>query len=257
MKKFSWILVILIVFYAKMSCADREWREFTKGHFIIYYVDAPKSFVETVQKSAEDYYLSITKDLGFTRYKGWNWEDRGKIYIYDNADDYVTTAKRARWSHGSASPRNKVIRTYPAAHGFFDSTLPHELTHIIFREFVGYRSAIPKWFEEGVAMYEEKAKRWGSDDVVRTAIKEGKFIPLKKLITTQLTSDTDREIVSLYYAESASAVYYLINEYGKHRFVNFCRKLQEGQEFQRALKNVYVRFTDLEKFNNAWIKTLR
>jgi len=70
------------------------------------------------------------------------------LNIYDNADDYVQAGKMASWSHGVASPKNKVIRTFPAAHGFFDSTLPHELGHIIFREFVGFKAQVPIWFEE-------------------------------------------------------------------------------------------------------------
>jgi len=239
-----------------MSEAAGEWKEYKRQHFIIYYKDAPFEFVETVEKTSKQYYIEITENLGFTRYKGWHWDERAKIYIYNNSQDYVQTGKRAGWSHGVASPRDKVIRTFPSAHGFFDSTLPHELGHIIFREFIGFKARIPSWFEEGVAMNQEKAKRWGAHDTVRKAIQEGTFKSLNELSITHLSNRTSKELVNLFYAESASAVNFLINEYGKQRFVRLCRKLKEGGPFEWALDSIYVRFKKIEDLNDAWVKYL-
>jgi hypothetical protein len=188
-----------------------------------------------VEQSAEQYYVEITKNLGFTRYKGWTWDDRVTIYIYDDSEDYVTNGKQAGWSHGVASPRDRVIRTFPSAHGFFDSTLPHELGHIIFREFIGFKAEVPAWFEEGVAMYQEKAKRWGAHDTVRAAIKDGTFKSLNELSLTPLRYSADNQSVNLFYAESASVVNFLITEYGQQR----C-----------------VRFKDTDALNAAWVKYL-
>jgi hypothetical protein len=165
--------------------------------------------------------------------------------------------KQAGWSHGAASPRDRIIRTFPSAHGFFDSTLPHELGHIIFREFLGFKAQIPAWFEEGVAMYQEKAKRWGSHAAVRGAIKDGTFKSLGELSITQLRYNTSKDLVNLFYAESASAVNFLITEYGQRRFVLFCRKLKEGGPFDWALDSVYVRFKTTDDFNDAWVKYLK
>lgn len=239
-----------------VAVAANEWKEYKQQHFIIYYKDAPASFIKSVEESAEDYYVEITRNLGFTRYKGWTWDERAKIYIYDNADDYVNSGKVYGWSHGSASPKNKVIRTFPAAHGFFDSTLPHEVGHIVFREFVGFSADVPLWLEEGIAMYQEKAQRWGSNETVRKSIEDGRFIPLTELNRSFLSSTTEQEDVELFYTESASIVYYLISELGQHRFVNLCRKLGDGKSFEVALKSVYVRFNNLEDLNKAWMDYL-
>jgi len=232
--RFLKILLIIMLFlvsvngsvYAKKK--GKVWKEYKKSHFIVYYKKAPFDFVETVERAAEEYYVKISRNLGFTRYKGWSWDERAKIYIYDDADDYVESGKRAKWSHGVASPKDKIIRTFPSAHGFFDSTLPHELGHIIFREFIGFKARIPVWFEEGVAMRQEKAKRWGAERTVKKSLKNGTFIPLDELTQLRLYRDSDTALVSLFYAESASIVNFIINEYGKHRFVRLCRKLQGG-----------------------------
>ncbi len=235
----------------------RDWEEYKKRHFVIYYNKAPQDFVENVEEAAEQYYDEITRNLGFRRYDNWTWEERAKIYIYNDADDYVASSKAAQWSHGVASPKDKIIRTYPAAHGFFDSTLPHELGHIIFREFIGFKARIPRWFEEGVAMYQEKAKRWGSNTDVLKAMDAGTFIPLDELTHTRLTRKTPTAKVQLFYAESASVVYYLISELGKQRFVRLSRKLQDGDDFEETFSSIYVRFKNFKKLNKAWVYYLK
>ena len=173
------IITFVILFLVSSVSAKEDWKESKSNHFVVYYKQAPEDFVKTVMESAEEYYEQISRNLGVRRYQSWTWDQRASIYIFDNVDDYVETGSELKWSHGMASIRQKTIRTFPAAHGFFDSTLPHELTHIIFRELIGYEARIPLWFEEGVAMYQEKAKRWGARKAVQKAIAEGKFIPLK------------------------------------------------------------------------------
>jgi len=254
------IKIISLVVFMCVVCAStafaKKWKEYKRIHFIVYYKNAPFDFVETVEEASGQYYLDITENMGFTRYKGWNWDKRAKIYIYDNADDYVINGKQAGWSHGVASPRDKVIRTFPSAHGFFDSTLPHELGHIIFREFIGFKARIPSWFEEGVAMHQEKARRWGAHDTVRKAIEDGTFKPLSELSITNLRYRSSKELINLFYAESASVVNFLINEYGKQRFVRLCRKLKDGDRFSWALDSIYVRFKNVDDLNKAWVKYL-
>ena len=154
-------------------------------------------------------------------------------------------------------PKLKIIRTFPSAHGFFDSTLPHELGHIIFREFVGFKGEIPIWFEEGVAMCQEKAKRWGAHDMVRKAIEDGTFKPLSELSLTRLRRRTSKDLIDLFYAESASIVSFMINELGEQRFVRLCRKLKDGGPFSWAIDSVYSRFKNVDDLNDAWVKYLK
>lgn len=248
-------LMLTMVLQAHADENTEKWNEFKKQHFIIYYQNAPTSFVEAVEESAERYYSRICSDIGFHRYDSWTFDDRASIYIYDNAEHYKTSGA-AEWSHGIASPKNKVIHTFPTAHGFFDSTLPHELGHIIFREYIGYKTIIPIWFEEGIAMYQEQAKRWGAHDIVKTAIENGDFMSLTELSAMKLGKGTQQNMVNLFYAESASIVNYMITELGEYRFKNFCRKLEEGSSFEWALETVYVRFKNIEELNKSWEKFL-
>jgi len=237
--------------------AKNDWEKLQSTHFIIYYKEAPLDFVQGVEKAAEQYYGEIADNLGYTRYESWTYDKRAKIYIYNDQEDYVVSARQFKWSHGSASVKTKEIRTFPSAHGFFDSTLPHELGHIIFREFIGFSGQVPGWMDEGVAMYQEKAKRWGANKAVKQAIAAKKFMPLHELTYMTLYSETPQETVDLFYSEAASVTYYIITELGKVRFGYFCEKLKQGSSLDNALNYAFPRIKDLDALNKAWLEYLK
>ncbi len=257
------ILLFFVIFVSfqnfstKALAAKKDsWNVYKCRHFDIYYVNAPKSFLNTVEESAEEYYWIVTKNLGFHRMQNWTFDRKAIIYIFDDRDDYIARSGQYTWSAGTASTKMKVIKTYPSSHGFFDSTLPHELGHIIFREYVGYRTRIPLWFEEGVAMYQEKAQRYGADKVVKKAKDNGRFIPLDELTTIRLTNQSPREEIELFYAESASVFNFIMRKIGNHKFARLCRDFKDGGDFEQALKSVYPRFRDLKRINQLWLKSL-
>ena len=220
------IFLFLAVFLNYSTAgADDKWEETHSRHFFIYYKDAPADFVQNVEEAAENYYDEITRNLGFSRYEPWSYEERAKIYIYQDQQDYINSSQQYGWSHGAANARQKTIRTFPSAHGFFDSTLPHELGHIIFREMIGFYAEVPLWLDEGVAMFQEKAKRWGANTAVKQAMEQGSFLSLKQLSEIVLKQDTDPKMIDLFYAESASVVYFLITEFGQYRFQGFCQEI--------------------------------
>ncbi len=257
MNKKLWLILFfnLILLFPSVSFAEK-WSEEKSNHFIIYYKNAPKDFIENVTDSAEEYYSSITRDLGFTRFEAWLWDERAMIYIYDGAEDYLNATKQPSWSGGSAAFREKKISTYPMASGFFDTLLPHELGHIIFREFVGDRHDLPLWLEEGVASCQERARRYGSSKKVKEAIAQKKFIPLPELGKVHLFNTQDKEFVELFYAESGSVIYFLLTEFNRRNFVDFCKALKDGKEFNASLHEGYPRFDNLEDLNQAWLRYL-
>lgn len=248
-------MFILLLGTTTLEAAD-EWNKYDSRHFVIYYQQAPQNFVENVAETAESLYDEITSNLGFVRYHGWGRDERAKIYIYNTAEEYKANAKNMEWSGGMANVNSREIRTYAAEYGFFDSTLPHELGHIIFHEFIEY-NPVPLWLDEGVAMYQEKAKRWGSNKVVQKIIEQGKFIPLDELTRARLMNSQNQEIINIFYAEASSVVYYMIVELGEARFVNFCRRLSEGVPFDVALDKSYGRFSDVKGLNDSWVEYLK
>lgn len=252
------LFALLVIPAAESYSAPRQekWVEHRAKHFLIYYKNVPQDFIATLEEQAEYYFDEITHDLVVYRNTTWIQDNRARIYVYDDQQDYISAANNMKWSHGITETRKKVIRTFPSSHGFFDSTLPHELAHIIFREFVGFQSNVPTWLDEGVATNQEKAKRWGAHKTVLNAIKQGKFIPLGELKNVVLNQNVNQEILNLYYAEAASIVNFMKTELGSFRFYNFCENLKRGHSLDNAIKLTYVRFENVDDLNKAWIKFL-
>lgn len=206
-------------------------------------------------EEAEQYYIQISQDLGLVRFNFWLWENRAKFYIYNDADDYIKHTHQPAWSSAVVDHQKKIIKTYPQASGFFDSLMPHELGHIIFREFIGAKAQIPLWLEEGVASYQEKSKRLTADRIVRKAQVEDKFIPLKELPQINIRDTDDKELVGLFYAEAVSVVNFMISKFGRGRFSWFCRDLRDGKPFEERLWRFNCR--DISALNKKWVKYLK
>ncbi len=248
-------LSLFIILSTEFSLFAGEWREIKSDHFVVYWQKAPAEFAKSALDRAEDIYRKTAMTLGITRFKGWTWSKRVNIYIYNSAEDYRSLAGYG-WSAGVVSPDKRTISTYPSAQGFFDSLLPHELGHVIFREYLGPKAAIPLWLNEGVAMLEEEGGRVGADEDVRKALDDGRFIPLKELGGVVLTDGTDPELVKLFYAEAASVTAFLINTGEIYRFQRLCFFLKDGTRFEWALKRAYMSYQTITDLDKAWRKSL-
>ena len=255
---FLFVIYLIFCHYGNLLAFDEKgWNVKKSTHFIIYYKNADEKFVSQTIDKAEEYYKSIAEDLGFTRYDFWLWDKRAKIYIYNDAQDYQESTGKPSWSGGVAYSHEKVIETYPWAQGFFQSLLPHELGHIIFREFVGPQTNAPVWLDEGVAMYQEKLRRSNIKSKLLQAIEEKKLIPLNKLSELNIFFVNDRETVELYYTEAISVIDYLIRKFGKGDFVELCQALKERKPFDQAINDAYKVFKNLEELNKGWLRYIK
>lgn len=252
-------LSMLISFCALIAFAQEQdkWRTAKSTHFIVYYQKAPEDFVNRLISRSEEYYNQIADSLGFRRYDFWLWDKRARVYIYDDAFAYQAATGQPSWSMGAAISKEKIIYTFPNERGFFDSILPHEMGHIIFREFVGFdNDAVPLWLDEGVASYQEAQRRRIAAILVKEALKNNSFIDLEKLAGINPRFMLNAESVNLFYAESLSIVDFLIREFGSDNFVLFCQGLRDKKDLQGALAYAYP-FRDLKDFNRAWQKYLK
>ncbi|MEK7849992.1 MAG: peptidase MA family metallohydrolase [Candidatus Omnitrophota bacterium] len=235
---------------------SEDFSEKKSDHFIVYYKDVPAEFVGTIIDYSERYYNELTEKLGFTRYDYWTWDKRAKIYVYPDQETYLKETRQPSWSSGAAAYDQKTIWTFPRESGFFDSLLPHELGHIIFREVIGGRD-VPLWLEEGVASYLEQAKRFGSDKIVLDAIDNKSFIPLKELTQIDAFALRQRPDINLFYAESVNIISYLIDKFGSEAFNDFCKKLKDRKSLDDALAYAYFDIRSLSQLAEMWEASLK
>jgi hypothetical protein len=230
------------------------WQINKSTHFIVYYREAPSDYVNEIINQSESYYNTITEKLGFTRYEEfWTWYRRAKIYLFKDKEEYQRITSQPEWSAGGVRVLSHEIYTYIRMDNFFNIILPHELGHIIFREFIGYGRKLPLWLDEGVATYCEKGETHEGIFVTRTVARTCFFMDLNEL--GEVTR-VNLMMPDIFYAEAASLIEFLLKVYGKDKFLDFCRalrELREDQSWKVALFEVY-KFNSMEEMNRAWIK---
>ena len=188
---------------------------------------------------AEVYYTQIRLDLGLTHVVHrdqvpWLGDKRCQIFLYPTASLPPGDRRPSlvRWL--CQLSRAHGLR-HLAVSAFLEQTLPHELAHIIFREFVGFENPrIPRWLDEGVAQYAESNRREGAWDVMRQGLAQGIFIPLEQLNTMHVRHASGGT-AHVFYTQAATLVHFFLAAYGPRRFIDFCSNLRDGYSIERAL----------------------
>ncbi len=251
------VLTIFLSVTPVLFAQQAQWEEKKTTHFIIHYKNADEGFVDKVAQESEEYYNTIADNLGFTRFDFWLWDARAHVYVYDDANEYQRITGLPSWSLGATIPNSKIIYAYPEANDFFDKVLPHEMGHIIFREFVGfYNHAVPDWLDEGVACYQMDVHDSGTQAIVRRAVENNNYISISRLSGLSPRFMNSKEVINLFYAEATSIVEYLLSEFGRDKFVDFCSSLRDTRSLQEALRITYS-FGSFQELEDAWCKFVK
>ena len=177
---FVFVFLFSSIVYSLLSivCFAQSWQEMRGDHFIVYYEKQDRAFAADTLRDAEYYYTDIATDLGYARYSNfWQWEKRVKIFIYPGQDSFLKATGQPSWSVGNANYATKSISSFSGSGEFLQSILPHEIAHLIFRDFVGFAGEVPLWLDEGVAQWQEKPKRQLVKYYVRTLYEKKLLIP--------------------------------------------------------------------------------
>ena len=234
-------------------------------HFIVYYSSKNESaFAREVLRRAEDYYHKIADRIGYSRYSNfWTWEERVKIIVFPDQNSYTATTGVPSWSTGysdsdSALFQSRIIVTFRQQENFFDGLLPHEISHLILRDFLGLKTDIPIWFDEGVAQLEEKNKSDSARQYMQMLVEAENQIPFSLLLKWDVRGESDPQKVSIFYVQSLSVVEFMIRKYGSSAFGILCRSIRDGMDFEGALHKAYPRtISSAGKLEEKWIKYIQ
>jgi hypothetical protein len=216
-----------------------------------------EEFARDVSRRAEEYYRQIARELGYQRYSEfWTWENRVKIYIYPDRPSFIEATGQPDWSQGMADYTNKELIGYAWSEGFIDGFLPHEMGHLIFRDYVGFKGEVPLWLDEGVAQWMELDKRREFKRVGKDLLSRDLLLPLDYMMWLDVREiKHDEPVVHHFYIQAVTLVGFLIEEYGSPRFINFCRQLRDGKELEEALRFSYPSsIRNLKEFEERWKK---
>lgn len=226
-------------------------KELRSEHFIITYAPEAEDCVYKVKDDAEYFYRKITQEFGLVRDKLWSWDDRTRILIAKNKEEFLKNFSCPSWSSACVDYRNRVIYTYPLQ-ADFSSILLHELTHIIFREYIGY-NRLPLWLDEGMATYIEYRDTMQSQMLVasiKKVIEQNKYIKFSAINGTySIASGSD---TSLFYVQSFSMVYFLKERFGRDDFYEFISYLRSGNSLDESLRKAFRIIENTESFESNW-----
>jgi peptidase MA superfamily protein len=125
--------------------------------------------------------------------------------------------------------------------------IPHEFVHMVFDTAASNPYHFPpRWLNEGLAVYQSEG--YGTDDrgPVKDAAGSGSLIPLDGL-TGEFPNG---QAFFLAYAESVSAVDFMIRTYGSDALVSLIRSYADGRTDNEAFKAALG--LDMTAFGKAW-----
>jgi hypothetical protein len=174
--------------------------------------------------------------------------------------DFYVYPSQAAFAAGLSVPETIGGQTQPAYRTCFalvaptdlaygSTVVPHELTHIVFNDITdnAYHSP-PRWLNEGLAVY--LSEGYGSDNrrLVSQAVRSGTLVPLAALAGF-FALDATR--VYLSYAESVSAVDFMVRKYGQSSIRKLVNTYSTGATDDEAFTAAFG--IDTAAFDKAWL----
>ncbi len=200
-------------------------------YFVVHYDPSDPYLAQLATDTAAQELLRISRDLGCKVEKHRPFP----LYVYPTHHAFIEAGGLETQNFTVGTARTWDERISVDASGAFVSTqevLAHEITHAVVFRLLGRRAAdLPLWVNEGLAKYESTELSTEDDIVVGRAAGDGTLIPLSSLET-----DFPQDQTALAYAESASAVRYMIETYGKSAPRRLLAALAETGSFEEAMR---------------------
>ena len=200
--------------------------------------------LNTAIKALDDVYPELSASApGFVR-----------IFIYPSETDLHSALNLAgyNWAGGLARPELGVILVgipdNPAARGEMERLIPHELTHLLVYEATGRTlGQVPPWLNEGLATLNERRPDPNRQVLVEQALAQDRLFPLEVLCAP---FPADESAARLAYAQSASVVQYLRENYGS-QVIRDLLAIHANSTICETGVN-WVLDTNLEGLDSAW-----
>ena len=231
-----------------------DYDSISTAYYDFFFTPNDREAVEVLADDSSAITEMVMSDLGiaFTRKVSVYIPDRGHFNNAQPArtnlpESVIGTAYHKRSLMVLKSPR--ALTRNPIN---LRSTFIHELTHILLGQAFTSEERVPRWLNEGVAMYE--AREWNFDRVftMTHAVLTGTLIPLSDL-TYAFPRDERR--LELAYCQSFYLISFLVSQYGTEEFHDFIRLYSKEQVLDDVLLKSYgINLYELER---RWHRALK
>ena len=235
MHKIFFPVVILLFFSYPLFSSNHHkfnpnWQQLSSHPFIIYYQGKNQKNAKQVLTTLQTSYPKLLMELGI------NSNDSTTVFICPSEEIFTQFVGKnfPDWSAGVASPnRNTIILKTPnllPGYADNDKIAIHELTHILLHKAVKGKP-IPRWFNEGLAVYYSGEKAFASSSLV------SKALITKSVIDLQDIDDVlnfYREKAQLAYQESYLAIRFLFEQFGNKKVKQIIFLMSKGKNLDQA-----------------------
>ena len=245
------LIIFFIALFSIVQAGDQMWQRIAGLNFVIYYQDDDLKNSQKILTLLQSSYLQLSQELDI------NLVDSVFIFITPSqqAFDQIVGKNIPKWTDGLAAPMNHAIILKSPKWNTPDMDINpiaiHELVHIMLdRATKG--NPIPRWFNEGLAVYYSGEKSYASSTLVSKALVTNSLISLSD-IDDVLSFHRDK--AQLAYQQSYLAVSYLFRNYGNEAVRDIIYQLGEGNNLNQAF--IKVMGLDSWEFEQAWLQYIK
>lgn len=230
-----------------ITYADDRYSWHTKiGKVVrLHYIQATDTFAQQMLKWGEDGIKKAADFFGVDESKPIDF------FVYPSEAIFQKGLSQAGTIGGVtlSSFRTCFAAVTPGDSVFGRSVIPHELAHVAFADASNspYHNP-PRWLNEGLAAYLADGFDAGDRQLVTQAVKKG---TVRSLLAYTDYFPLDASRVYLAYAESVSAIDFMIRKYGQPAVAKLVRAYLKGVTDDEAFKSGIG--IDVATFDAAWL----
>jgi hypothetical protein len=229
-----------------------DWQVREDENIGVWWHDKPSSFGESVFNIAQ-------RAMGAQRSLfDMELDYQIRIVIYnDDAEFHAWHAVELGWVGGEAFSdygiTTQIVYGNSPSNDWLQGVVPHEISHLYFAPVTRNPAvSVPHWLNEGVAQYNEFVDNGYALTQVQSAVDRGELIYLSTLAEGFGSFDESR--VRLAYAESLSAVNYLVEVYGEDGLADVLAAYRNGHPTEEAFEVALgVPFSQFEGDWATWL----
>jgi hypothetical protein len=230
-----------------------DWREVARDSVRVYWAADDPALGHTAARIAQD---------GLERIQAILPEPLTQetvIYIYPSLGELSSALRLAGrdWAAGIAYPELGVILVSAGegavATAELQNTLSHEVAHFAIQHSAGGRNArVPFWLHEGLATANETNPDPTFAVALEQAVESNNLFSLETLCAPPMA---DQSSALLFYAQSASIVRYLQNQYGNQVIRQLLAAYGDGADCNGGIERVLG--VTLDELHTSWVSSMR
>ena len=209
----------------QFSTADTrfQWHHLTQGMVVVNWYDQPDAFGQAILKQASASLAQIVKTLGSGPTTPLN------LWIYASHADFLGAIGpySYEWVGGEAYPYlgEAFFVIADASAITLVRDMPHEMTHLVFAQIESRALAVPTWFNEGLAVYNQLYHEPAMEDSFQQALNHHALLGLDQ-INGDFPMDANQAYLA--YAQSWKLVAYMYQTFGTAKMEAFLKALNSS-----------------------------